>query len=385
MATVPVTLAPVRRSRYEASLLRHLATMSEVPEAYRELSPEEVETRTAAVLERLGDEVLILAHNYQNHDVYRWADHTGDSFKLSRQAAESKAPNIVFCGVSFMAETADLLTRGERNVILPSMEASCPMAGMAEMVQVADAWEAIVEARGSADGLVPVTYMNSYADLKAFTGEHGGVICTSSNAERAMRWAFEQGEAVVFFPDKHLGYNTARDLGIPDEAIARWNAWSREPADKEALADARVILWEGWCQVHERFDLTHVEAMRAAHPDVLILTHPECRREVLLASDFVGSTSQIQAFVDDQPAGATLAIGTEIHMVERLQHENPDKTILQLCGELCLDCNAMRQIQPSYLLWTLEELEEGRVKNRINVDDRDRAGALLALERMLAL
>ncbi len=394
MSQAPVTLGQAggtiseeTRSRYELNLLKHNQAMAELPEAYRDLPPQEVDRRTEAALDTLGDTTLLLVHNYQNADVYKWADVTGDSFKLSRAAADVEAADhIIFCGVSFMAETADLLTHGDRNVILPSMEASCPMAGMAEMVQVADAWEAICDVR-DAESLVPVTYMNSYADLKAFTGERGGTICTSSNAQRAFEWAFDRGETVVFFPDKHLGYNTARDMGIPDDDIVTWNPWHPEHGGvtPEDLAEARVILWEGYCQVHERFSPEHVENVRNQHPDVHVVVHPECRRSVVDLADFVGSTSQITEHVENLPAGSTVAIGTEINMVERLDREHADKEIIQLCGDLCLDCNAMRQVQPDYLLWVLEELVDDHVTNTVNVDDEDRPGALQALERMLAL
>jgi quinolinate synthase len=389
MALPLVQSVPADRvSRYEANLWRHMGVLAELPAEYQRLDAETVARRTAAARGALGEDVVLLVHNYQADEIARFADAMGDSFQLSAFAKRTRAKHIVFAGVTFMAETADLVTDGERNVVMPSMEASCPMAGMSEMVQVARAWERL-SAWTDVSRVVPVTYMNSYADLKAFTGEKGGLVCTSANSLKAMRWAFERGDKVLFTPDQHLGENTATWLGIPDDAILRWNPWDPQgnggglsAADVER---ARVILWQGFCQVHERFKLEHVRAMRAEHPDVRIIVHPECRREVVQAADAWGSTAVIEKWVAQQPAGSTLAIGTEIHMVKRLAVQHPDKRILQLCGELCLDCNAMRQIDPRYLLWTLEELATGNVVNRIRIDDEDRAWGKVAIERMLAL
>jgi quinolinate synthase len=389
MALPLVQSVPADRvSRYEANLWRHMGVLAELPAEYQRLDAETVARRTAAARGALGEDVVLLVHNYQADEIARFADAMGDSFQLSAFAKRTRAKHIVFAGVTFMAETADLVTDGERNVVMPSMEASCPMAGMSEMVQVARAWERL-SAWTDVSRVVPVTYMNSYADLKAFTGEKGGLVCTSANSLKAMRWAFERGDKVLFTPDQHLGENTATWLGIPDDAILRWNPWDPQgnggglsAADVER---ARVILWQGFCQVHERFKLEHVRAMRAEHPDVRIIVHPECRREVVQSADAWGSTAVIEKWVAQHPAGSTLAIGTEIHMVKRLAAQHPDKRILQLCGELCLDCNAMRQIDPRYLLWTLEELATGNVVNRIRIDDEDRAWGKVAIERMLAL
>jgi quinolinate synthase len=262
------------------------------------------------------------------------------------------------------------------------------MAGMSEMVQVSRAWERLAQWT-DVSRVIPVTYMNSYADLKAFTGENGGIICTSANSIKAMKWAFERGDKVLFTPDRYLGHNTAHWLGIKDDEIVLWNPWDPKGngggLTPEAVQKAKVILWQGFCQVHERFKIEHVAEMRAQHPDVKIIVHPECRREVVEAADAWGSTAVIEKWVAEQPAGSTLAIGTEIHMVRRLAAQHPDKTVMQLCGDLCLDCNAMRQIDPRYLLWTLEELVAGNVVNRIQIDDADRAYGKLALERMLGL
>ncbi|MFA5861132.1 MAG: quinolinate synthase NadA [Candidatus Thermoplasmatota archaeon] len=387
--TLPIVQpAPARLSRYEANLWRHMGVLTELPAEYQTLDGASVARRTAAAKRALGDDLIMLVHNYQADEIARFADAMGDSFQLSVVAKKSKAKHIVFAGVTFMAETADLVTDGQRNVIMPSMEASCPMAGMSEMVQVIRAWDRLAQWTDTSR-VVPVTYMNSYADLKSFTGEKGGIICTSANSLKAMKWAFARGDKVLFTPDQYLGLNTATWLGIPDEEIIKWNPWDPTGTGgghtAEDVSRAKVILWQGFCQVHERFQVEHVREMREAYPGVKIIVHPECRREVVQASDAWGSTAVIEKWVAEQPAGSTLAIGTEIHMVRRLAAQHPDKTIVQLCGELCLDCNAMRQIDPRYLLWTLEELQAGNVVNRIRIDDEDRAFGKLAIDRMLAL
>ncbi|MHB8604695.1 MAG: quinolinate synthase NadA [Thermoplasmatota archaeon] len=377
--------------------MRHMRVLAELPDEYHDIDAAEREKRTGAARRTLGKDCLILAHNYQADEVYRWAHATGDSYQLSKLAkANHDAKHIVFAGVSFMAETADLLTLGERNVILPSMEASCPMAGMSEMVQVGRAWDALENVRAGGDAIIPVAYVNSYADLKAFVGENGGVVCTSANSKKAFTWALSRAEReagsgtgkLLFLPDKHLGANTAHWLGIPPERVKTWNPWSRDGRGglgDDELDAARVILWEGYCQVHDRFKVEHIREMREMDPGLKVVVHPECRRDVVDAADAAGSTSEIESWVAAQPAGTHIAIGTEIHMVQRLAATYRDKNIEQLCGKVCLDCNAMRQVDPRYLLWVLEELVDGRVANRIRVDDVDRPGALLALDRMLAL
>lgn len=359
---------------------------AQLPEAYRNLTEAERTDRIRAAKERLGDSTLLLGHNYQHREIYDVADATGDSFKLSKIAAGSTAENIVFCGVTFMAETADILTEGQRNVVIPSREAACPMAGMAEMVQVEQAWEALMTAFDPSE-IVPITYMNSYADLKAFTGRQGGAICTSSSSHPIFEWALDQSKKILFLPDKHLGHNTAWDLGMREGDWVKWNPWHPEfgGTTPEAVEEAQVILWEGMCQVHDRFRVEHVEEMRALYDDITIIVHPECPREVVAAADLSGSTSQIIEAVAEAPEGARFAVGTEIHLIEHLQREFPGKTILQLCGEACLDCNAMRQIDPNYLTWVLEELAEGRVHNRVQVSSEDRRWSKVALDRMLEL
>ncbi len=362
------------------------AHFAQLPEPYRDLDRDERVERIHRARDRLGDSTLILGHNYQHEEIYDVADVTGDSFKLSKQAAASEAENIVFCGVTFMAETADILTEGERNVIIPSREAACPMAGMAEMVQVQQAWDQITR-EVPPDQIVPITYMNSYADLKAFTGRMDGAICTSSSSHEIFEWALDQGHKILFLPDKHLGHNTAHDLGYEDDDWVLWNPWHPEfgGTTPEDLRRARFVLWEGMCQVHDRFSLEHVEEMRRSHEDVDIVVHPECPREVVDAADYAGSTSQIIDHVERAPSGSTIAIGTEVNLINHLAREHEDKRIVQLCGEACLDCNAMRQIDPNYLTWVLEELVNGNVINPVTVDEDDREWSKVALDRMLTI
>jgi len=357
--------------------------LEQLPERYRELSEGERTERIAAARDELGDDVVVLGHNYQRREIVDHADFVGDSYQLSQAAADSDAEYVVFAGVTFMAESADIITADDQTVLLPSMEASCPMAGMAEALQVDAAWSTLTEAAGDRD-IVPVTYMNSYADLKAFCAEQGGLVCTSSNATSAFEWAFDRGDAVLFLPDKHLGRNTAHDLGLGD-ATVEWDPWDPESTDAEAVAAADVILWDGYCQVHERFRPDHVEQVRADHPDAQVVVHPECRREVVEAADVVGSTSTIRETVAEADAGETWAIGTEIHLARHLQRWYPDVTVLPLCGDACMDCNAMRQIDPNYLTWLLEELAAGRERNVVEVAPREKELAAVAMERMLDL
>ena len=355
--------------------------LEQLPPRFRELTEAERAERIVAAKEVLGDDVLILGHNYQRREIVEHADFIGDSYQLSVEAAESDAEYVVFCGVTFMAESADIITDDDQTVLLPSMEASCPMAGMAEALQVDAAWAKISEAAGDRD-IIPITYMNSYADLKAFCAEQGGLVCTSSNASRAFEWAFERGDAVLFLPDKHLGENTAWDLGL-EESMAEWDPWDPASADAEEVADADVILWDGYCQVHERFTPEHVADVRERHPGVNVVVHPECRREVVEAADVVGSTATICETVADADPGEQWAIGTEIHLTEHLDRWHPEVEVLPLCGDACMDCNAMRQIDPNYLTWILEELVEGRERNVVEVAPREKELAKLALDRML--
>ncbi|AZS87730.1 quinolinate synthase NadA [Streptomyces griseoviridis] len=344
--------------------------------------------RARAAKERLGDKVFVLGHHYQRDEVIQFADVTGDSFKLARDAAaRPEAEYIVFCGVHFMAESADILTGDDQKVVLPDLAAGCSMADMATAEQVAECWDVLTEA-GIAERVVPVSYMNSSADIKAFTGRHGGTICTSSNAERALQWAFEQGDKVLFLPDQHLGRNTAvRDLGMSLDDCVLYNP--HKPGGgltAQQLRDAKMILWRGHCSVHGRFSLESVEDVRARIPGVNVLVHPECRHEVVAAADQVGSTEYIIKALEAAPAGSKWAIGTELNLVRRLANRfAPEgKEIVFLDRTVCF-CSTMNRIDLPHLVWTLESLADGKLVNRIEVDRETEKYAKLALERMLAL
>ncbi|CAM5385251.1 quinolinate synthase A [Streptomyces spiroverticillatus] len=342
--------------------------------------------RARAAKEKLGDKVFVLGHHYQRDEVIQFADVTGDSFKLARDAANKpEAEYIVFCGVHFMAESADILTSDDQKVVLPDLAAGCSMADMATAEQVAECWDVITEA-GLADTVVPVSYMNSSADIKAFTGKHGGTICTSSNAKRALDWAFEQGEKVLFLPDQHLGRNTAvRDMGMSLDDCVLYNPHKPNGGlTVEQLRNAKMILWRGHCSVHGRFSLESVEDVRARIPGVRVLVHPECKHEVVAAADEVGSTEYIIKALDAAPAGSKWAIGTELNLVRRLANAHPDKEVVFLDKTVCF-CSTMNRIDLPHLVWTLESLAEGNLVNRIEVDRETESFAKLALERMLAL
>jgi quinolinate synthase len=355
--------------------------LEQLPPAYRDLDESERRERIEAARDELGDDVVVLGHNYQRREIVEHADFVGDSYQLSKEAANADADYVIFGGVTFMAESADIITDDDQSVILPSMEASCPMAGMAEALQVDAAW-ADITAAAPDENIIPITYMNSYADLKAFCAEHGGLVCTSSNAHRAFEWAFERGDTVLFLPDKHLGENTAHRLDMAD-ATVEWDPWNPGGKDAEEVADADIVLWDGYCQVHERFTTDHVDAIRADHPDVNVVVHPECRRDVVEAADVVGSTATITRTIEDADPGETWAIGTEIHLTNHLQRWHPEVEVVPLCGDACMDCNAMRQIDPNYLTWVLEELVEGRERNVIEVAPEETELAQVALDRML--
>jgi quinolinate synthase len=341
--------------------------------------------RARAARQRLGDQVFILGHHYQRDQVIAFADATGDSFELSRRAAAADAPTIVFCGVHFMAESASILGREDQTVILPDLAAGCSMADMAEAHQLVDAWGRL-ERAGITDQTVPLTYMNSTAAIKAFCGEHGGAICTSSNAPRAMTWAFEQRGKVLFLPDQHLGRNTAvLSLGLSLDDCVVYDPWQPDGGlTDDELRAARVILWKGHCSVHARFRPEMVTRIREELPDVEVMAHPECRHEVVLEADRVGSTSQILRWVDEAPAGATIAIATELNLVRRLDDQHPDKRVVFLDDTVCF-CATMNRIDLPHLVWVLESLVDGEVVNEIRVDERTRHWARVALERMLAL
>jgi quinolinate synthase len=363
-----------------------------LPNEYRRCSKEELDLRIRAAKHSLGERLVMLGHFYQRDEVIRYADFVGDSFQLA-QAARSrpKAEAIVFCGVHFMAETADMLSRPDQAVILPNLAAGCSMADMADIDLVMDCWEELEAALGSAtnaDGrapVVPVTYMNSSAALKAFCGEHGGLVCTSSNADAVLRWAFERGQRVLFFPDQHLGRNTAKAMGIPLEQMCVWDRHiAGGGCDAETLRDARVILWDGFCSVHKRFTVQQIQMARQRHPGVRVVVHPECPMEVVDAADEAGSTDVIRRVIEAAPVGSTFAIGTEINFVQRLANEHPQMTIFCLDSIIC-PCSTMYRIHPSYLAWVLESLERGEVLNRITVPESVAVPARIALERMLSL
>jgi len=345
--------------------------------------------RAAAAKAALGERVFILGHHYQRDEVIQFADVTGDSFKLARDAAaRPDAEFIVFCGVHFMAESADILTGGHQAVVLPDLAAGCSMADMASHQQVVEAWDVLTDA-GVADRTIPVTYMNSTAAIKGFTGAHGGTVCTSSNAEWAMRWAFEQAGPdgkVLFLPDQHLGRNTAvLDLGIAlDECVVFNPLRPGGGLTRQQLQDARVILWRGHCSVHGRFSVQNVDDVRARIPDVNILVHPECQHEVVLKADLVGSTEYIIRAIEAAPAGSSWAVGTELNLVRRLADRHPDKRIVFLEKHVCY-CSTMNRIDLPHLVRSLESLAAGDVVNRIVVDQTVAANARLALDRMLAL
>ncbi|BEP15372.1 quinolinate synthase NadA [Acidothermaceae bacterium B102] len=342
--------------------------------------------RAVAAKAALGSRVFILGHHYQRDEVIQFADVTGDSFKLAQKAAERpEADYIVFCGVHFMAESADILTADNQHVVLPDLGAGCSMADMATFDQVEDCWEVLQDA-GIADSVVPVSYMNSSADIKAFTGKHGGTICTSSNAERAMRWAFEQGDKILFMPDEHLGRNTAvLELGLTLDDCVLYDP--RKPGGgltADELRAAKVILWRGHCSVHGRFSVQQVSAVRAAVPGVTVIVHPECRHDVVLAADLVGSTEYIIRTIEQAPAGSRWAVGTELNLVKRLAEQHPDKTIAFLEKTVCF-CSTMNRIDLPHLVWALESLVEGTIPNEIRVDKQTEIYARAALDQMLAL
>ncbi|MDI2131167.1 quinolinate synthase NadA [Yinghuangia seranimata] len=342
--------------------------------------------RARAAKEKLGDSVFILGHHYQRDEVIQFADVTGDSFKLAREAAaRPDAPYIVFCGVHFMAESADILTADHQQVILPDLAAGCSMADMATYDQVEDCWDVLTDA-GIADVTVPVSYMNSSADIKAFTGRHNGTICTSSNAKRALEWAFEQGEKVLFMPDQHLGRNTAvLEMGFSLDDCVVYNPHKPNGGvTAEQLRAAKMILWRGHCSVHGRFSVDSVEDVRQRIPGVNVLVHPECKHEVVTAADYVGSTEYIIKALDAAEPGSAWAIGTELNLVRRLAKAHPDKQVVFLDKTVCF-CSTMNRIDLPHLVWTLESLVEGTVVNRIQVDADTEKYAKQALDQMLAL
>ncbi|MFT2815805.1 quinolinate synthase NadA [Leifsonia sp. A12D58] len=367
-----------------------------LPELYRTASPAELDERIRAAKATLGSRVVTLGHFYQREEVVQYADFVGDSFQLA-QATKGRpdAEAIIFCGVHFMAETADLLSGPEQAVILPNLAAGCSMADMADLDSVTECWEQLEELYGTepdASGrvpVIPVTYMNSSAALKGFCGERGGIVCTSSNAETVLEWAFERGQRVLFFPDQHLGRNTAKAMGVPLEQMPMWNPNKPLGGNSEAeLTNSRVILWHGFCSVHRRFTVDQIDAARAEHPGVRVIVHPECPMQVVDAADEYGSTDYIAKAIAAAPAGSTFAIGTEINLVQRLAAQNPQHTIFCLDPVIC-PCSTMYRIHSGYLAWVLEALvgsteRPPEVLNRITVSEDVAMHARVALERMLA-
>ena len=342
--------------------------------------------RARAARKALGSRAFVLGHHYQRDEVIEFADVMGDSFKLAKDAAaRPEAEFIIFCGVHFMAESADILTSDSQKVILPDLAAGCSMADMANSEQVAQCWDALTAA-GVADKTTPVTYMNSSAAIKAFTGEHGGTVCTSSNAKTAMAWALEKGEKVLFLPDQHLGRNTAvLQLGLSLDDCAVWNPWKENGGLTDAqIKRARVLLWRGHCSVHGRFTLDSVNEVRARIPGVKVLVHPECQHEVVSAADVIGSTESIIKTVAESPAGSKWAVGTELNLVRRLAANNPDKEIVFLDKTVCY-CSTMNRIDLPHLVWVMESLVQGRLLNQITVDPKVAKYAKIALDQMLAL
>jgi quinolinate synthase len=368
-----------------------LRLQNALPDAYSTASPEELADRIRTAKETLGSRVFILGHHYQRDEVMAWADARGDSFGLSRIAAgQTEAEYVVFCGVHFMAESADILTGDHQQVLLPDLNAGCSMADMADIDSVEEAWE-ILSAVTDIDRVVPVTYMNSSAALKAFVGRNGGVVCTSSNARAVLTWAMgddgsgtSRGDQVLFFPDQHLGRNTGFELGYGADDMAVWNPrLASGGLDDGTLKSAALLLWKGHCSVHQRFRPSHVEAFRAEYPDGIVVVHPECSHDTVEVADQVGSTDYIIKAVAEAPTGSIIGVGTEIHLVKRLDDETPDKTVVSLDPLVC-PCSTMFRIDAAHLAWVLEGLVEGEVRNRIVVDDETATWAKVALERMLA-
>jgi quinolinate synthase len=363
----------------------HISERQPLPDTYLGLSDEEMDVRIAAARRALGSRVVVLGHHYQRDEVIKFADHTGDSFKLSQQV--SKHPDaefIVFCGVHFMAESADVLSAGHQQVILPDLAAGCSMADMAAPDQLDLCWSDLQQM--GITSVVPVTYINSAAAIKAFCGEHGGVVCTSSNAAATLKWAWERGERILFLPDQHLGRNTAYTLGVPLDQMVVWDPneiWGG--LEPDAVQRARLILWKGHCSVHARFTVRQIENLRAQRPGVRVIVHPEVTWDVVQAADDCGSTEHIIRTVTNSPAGSVWAVGTEVHLVNRLARQlAPDRTILSLNQFGCL-CSTMFRVSPNHLLWTLEGLVDGVVHNRVVVPDAQKHWTRVALDRMLSI
>jgi quinolinate synthase len=360
------------------------ATIDALLSNYAVLPLQELEDRIKRAKNELGSRLVILGHHYQRDEVVKFADYRGDSLKLSQLAAgRREAEFIVFCGVHFMAESADILSGEHQTVILPDLNAGCSMADMANLEQVEVCWEALAAAHQGK--IIPVTYINSTAAIKAFVGKNGGAVCTSSNARNVMEWALARGEKALFLPDEHLGRNTGYGLGIPLEQMAVWNPREDDGGlTDEQIRNARIYLWKGHCSVHMRFRPEHIENARKTHPGIRVIAHPECSWEVCQAADEVGSTEFIIKRIVDAPPGSKWAVGTEIHMIRRLAQEHPDRMVVSLDDCVCM-CSTMYRISPQHLCWTLESLCSGQVVNRVSVDSETKQWALIALNRMLEI
>jgi quinolinate synthase len=361
-----------------------LRLQAPLPDRYTLATPEELARRIEEAKTALGDRVLVLGHHYQRDEVIRWADARGDSFKLARYAADSEATDIVFCGVHFMAESADVLTGDHQRVILPDLNAGCSMADMADLEQVEEAWEALGRLV-DLDAVTPITYMNSSAAIKAFVGRHGGAVCTSSNARAVLEWALARGRQVLFFPDQHLGRNTGFDMGFTAEQMLLWDPRREQGGlTDDEIRGAVLLLWRGWCSVHQRFTPEHVARFREEHPGGEVIVHPECAHEVVELADRTGSTERILEWVEAAPPGSVFGVGTEIHMVQRLAAEHPDRTVVSLDPLVC-PCSTMFRIDAPHLAWCLEQLVAGEAVNEIHVDADTSKWARVALERMLEI
>ncbi len=356
-----------------------------LPVSYMRMNPEQIEANIRIAREQLADRALILGHHYQRDEVIQFADMRGDSFKLSQFAAEQDDVEfIIFCGVHFMAETADILSTPSQRVILPNLTAGCSMADMAQTDDVLDCWDDLNNVLGEGS-VIPVTYMNSTAEIKSLCGKNGGIVCTSSNASATFDWSYSQGEKVLFLPDQHLGRNTAAKMGMGLDEMILWNPF--KPLGGNTLEDiknAKLILWEGHCSVHTRFTVSQINEARLKHPDVNIVVHPECTLEVVNEADSVGSTEHIKNVIEQADRGTTWAVGTEISLVNRIASENPDKNVFCLDSVVC-PCSTMYRIHPAYVSWVLDGLVEGVVVNQIKVDDDIRRYSKIALERMLSI
>ena len=356
-----------------------------LPISYMRTSPEQLEENISTARKKLGDRVVILGHHYQRDEVIKFSDKRGDSFKLSQYAADQEsAEYIIFCGVHFMAETADILSSDNQKVILPNLTAGCSMADMAQTDDVLDCWDDLQNVIQN-ETVIPITYMNSTADIKSLCGKNDGIVCTSSNADKAFEWAYAKGDKVLFLPDQHLGRNTAVKMGISLDEMILWNPFKPLGGNsEESVKKAKLILWQGHCSVHTRFTVSQIEEARVKYNDVNVVVHPECTLDVVNAADSVGSTEHIKTVIEQSAPGTIWAVGTEISLVNRIRDENPDKTIFCLDSVVC-PCSTMYRIHPAYLSWVLDGINEGVTVNQIKVDEDTKKYSKVALERMLSL